>query len=82
MAELMVTANNFSSSSSSYAKRLYAMTPEADRLDRDRPADGEYGLAAADVARMRREMENARRDYKAIESTHGDNVLNLQVGVG
>jgi hypothetical protein len=79
MAELMVAANNYSSS---YAKCLYAMTPEADRLDGDHPADGEHGLAATDVARMRREMENARRDYKVIESTHGDNVLNLQVAVG
>ena len=31
---------------------------------------------------MRREMENARRDYTVIESTHGENVLNLLVAVG
>jgi hypothetical protein len=39
-------------------------------------------LDAEDVARMRREMENARKDYKVIESTHSDNVLHLLVAVG
>lgn len=79
MAELMVAANNYSSS---YAKCLYAMTPEGQRLTEEKPAEVEHGLEAEDVARMRREMENARRDYKVVEATHGDNVLNLQIAVG
>lgn len=79
MAELMAAANNYSSS---YAKCLYAMTPEGQRLADEKPAEQEHGLAAEDVARMRREMENARRDYKLIEATHGDNVLHLTVAIG
>jgi hypothetical protein len=79
VAELMSAANNYTSS---YAKCLYAMTPEGQRLAEDKPTNGEHGLAADDVARMKREMENARRDYKVIESTHGDNVLHLTVAIG
>ena len=79
MAELMMAANNYSAS---YAKCLYAMSPDAERLAADKPNDDQHGLAAEDVARMRREMENARRDYKVIESTHSDNVLHLLVAVG
>lgn len=79
MAELMSAANNYSTS---YAKCLYAMTPEGQRLAEERPAESEHGLAADDVAKMRREMENARKDYKVIESTHGDNVLQLTVAIG
>jgi RepB plasmid partitioning protein len=79
MAELMSSANNYSSS---YAKCLYAMTPGGQRVADDKPAEDEHGLAAEDVARMRREMENARRDYKVIEATHGDNVLHLTVAIG
>jgi hypothetical protein len=79
MAELMIAANNYSSS---YAKCLYAMTPETQRLSDDKPSDSQHGLPAEDVARMRREMENARRDYKVVEATHSDNVLNLLVAVG
>ncbi|MDB5320026.1 MAG: RepB partitioning protein / ParB-like protein [Phycisphaerales bacterium] len=79
MAELMAAANDYSAS---YAKCLYAMTADGQRLASERPVDAAHGLPAEDVARMRRETENARRDYKVIEVTHGDNVLHLLVAVG
>jgi hypothetical protein len=79
MAELMAAANDYSAS---YAKCLYAMTPDGQRVDAERPGEDAHGLPAEDVARMRRETENVRRDYKVIEATHGDNVLHLLVAVG
>lgn len=79
MAELMCAANNYSAS---YAKCLYAMTAEGQRVAGEKPSADEHGLAAEDVAKMRREMENVRLDYKVIEASHCDNVLHLMVAVG
>ena len=78
MAELMISANNYSAS---YAKCLYAATPEDQKLTTDRPED-EHGLSPEDIARMQRELANVTQDLKLIEETHGDNVLNLVVAVG
>jgi hypothetical protein len=39
---------------------------EGQRVADGKPADAEHGLPAEDVARMRREMESARRDYKVV----------------
>lgn len=78
MAELMISANNYSAS---YAKCLYAATPEEQKLTTDRPED-EHGLSPEDIARMQRELANVTQDLKIIEETHGDNVLTLVVAVG
>lgn len=78
MADLMISANNYSAS---YAKCLYAATPEDLKLTADRPQD-EHGLSPEDIARMQRELANVTQDLKLIEETHGDNVLNLVVAVG
>lgn len=78
MADLMISANNYSAS---YAKCLYAATPEDQKLTTDRPED-EHGLSPEDIARMQRELANVTHDLKLIEETHGDNVLNLVVAVG
>lgn len=78
MAELMIAAHNYSSS---YAKCLYTATPPDQRLEAESgpPADG---LSPEDRARMEREMQEMRRNFKVIEETHGDNVLRLVLGVG
>jgi hypothetical protein len=78
MAELMISANNYSAS---YAKCLYAATPEEQKLAADRPQDG-HGLSPEDIARMQRELANVSQDLKLIEETHGENVLNLVLAVG
>jgi hypothetical protein len=78
MAELMVSANNYSAS---YAKCLYAATPEEQKLASERP-EGEHGLSPEDVARMQRELASVSRELKVVEDTHGENVLNLVVAVG
>jgi hypothetical protein len=78
MAELMIAANNYSSS---YAKCLYGATPEEQRLASEKPAD-DRGLSPEDSSRMQREMEKLRRDYKVVQETHSENVLQLIPTVG
>ncbi len=78
MAELMTAANNCTAS---YAKCLYAGTPEDQRLPDQEPEE-DRGLASEDVARMQREMATLHRDIKVVEESHGENVLNLVLSVG
>lgn len=78
MAELMIAAHNYSSS---YAKCLYTATPADQRLEPD-SAPVADGLSPEDRAKMEREMQEMRRNFKVIEETHGDNVLRLVLGVG
>jgi hypothetical protein len=78
MAEIMVSSNTYSAS---YAKCLYAASHEDQKLDAQKPAD-EHGISAEDRARMELEMRDMLRNYRAIEETHGENVLNLVLGVG
>ena len=78
MAELMIAAHNYSSS---YAKCLFTATSADQRLETEMqpPADG---LSPEDRARMTREMQEMRQNFKIIEETHGDNVLRLVLGIG
>ena len=78
MAELMVAANNFSAS---YARCLLAATPQEQLLEPDKPKDV-GGLSPEDMSRMEREMENLGQDLRAVEESHGRNVLNLVLVVG
>ena len=78
MAELMVATNNFSAS---YAKCLYAATPDGQRLEGEEPADN-HGISPEDRARMEREMQGLRRNFKVLEETHGENVLRLVLAIG
>jgi hypothetical protein len=76
MAELMVAANNFSTS---YAKCLVAGTPEKDLVDREKSVPG---MRPEDIARMEHEMEVLSKDFRMIEESHGRNTLNLVLAVG
>jgi ParB-like chromosome segregation protein Spo0J len=78
MVELMIAGNNMSAS---YAKLLFLATPEEQRVEQEKPADTR-GLSPEDKARMQREMQGLRRNYKLIEETHGTNVFHLVLAVG
>ncbi len=78
MAELMVAANNFSGS---YAQCLLAATPQDQLLEPNKPKEVN-GLSPEDMSRMEREMENLAQDLRAVEDSHGRNVLDLVLVVG
>lgn len=76
--ELMVAAGNLSAS---YAKVLLAGTRPGDLVKAvDRKRVG--GLTAEQMARMQHEMESVQADFKAVERTFGDTVLQLVVATG
>lgn len=78
VAELMVASGNFSTP---YVKAMFAVT-QPDMLvepDKHKPVQG---LTPEQIARMEQEMEALHRDLKAIEESHGDNVLNLVLARG
>lgn len=78
VAELMVSANNYSAS---YAKALLATTKPGD-LHRPDELKKATGLSAEQMARLEREMAAVNADYKELESTYGDDMLVLVVAAG
>lgn len=72
-AELMVAMNNLTAA---YAKAILAATRQTDLVKPDRPKAA-TGITPDQIARMEREMENLVKDYRAIEATFGDDVLQL-----
>ncbi len=73
MAELMVSANNFTRG---YAEALYVATPKSQLLEPEKPKT-KPGMAAEEIARMEHEMEGLERDFKALEASYAGNMLNL-----
>lgn len=78
VADLMVSAGNFSSS---YAKALLAGTKQTD-LARPETPKKIHGLTPEQMSRMEREMEAVTGDFKAIEASYGEDVLHLVVASG
>ncbi len=78
VAELLVTANNFSVP---YTKALLAATPP-DMLVEPEKHKSVDGLTPEQMARMAKEMGTLQRDLKAIEESHGNQVLNLVLARG
>jgi ParB-like chromosome segregation protein Spo0J len=76
--DLMTAMNNFTSR---YAQALLAATRQED-LARPEQPKAVRGLTPEQMARMEREMEALQRDFKAVETTYGDAVLNLVVASG
>lgn len=72
-AELMASTGNFTSS---YAKALLAATRQADLTKPDKPKQI-TGMTPEQMARMEREMESLNRDFKSVEETFGEDVLQL-----
>jgi len=77
-AELMVTAGNYSGS---YAGALLAATRQADMMRPDQPKKI-AGMSPEQMARMEREMEALQVHLKSVESSYGDDVLQLVIASG
>lgn len=75
MAELMISANNFSRA---YAEALFTGTLK-EHLVNPHEAKKAKNLSADEITRMEREMELSQRELKAIETTYGETVLNLSI---
>jgi ParB-like chromosome segregation protein Spo0J len=78
VAELMVSAGNFTSA---YAKALLAATRQADLVHAHKPKKV-GGMTSEQMARMEREMESLTQDFKALETSYGDDVLHLVIASG
>lgn len=78
VAELMLSVANFTAS---YAKALLAATRQND-LAKPEKQKKVGGITMDQMARMEREMESLQRDYKAVEASYGDDVLNLVIATG
>lgn len=71
--ELMVAANNISVS---YAEALLVATPASRLVEGKKPAKL-TGVSAEQMAKMEHEMGNLQSQYKIVEQTYGQDVLNL-----
>ena len=78
VAELMVSANNYTSS---YAKALLATSKPAD-LHKPDDLKKSTGLSTEQMARLEREMASLNDDYKELEASYGDDMLVLVVASG
>jgi DNA-binding protein YbaB len=76
--ELMDAMNNFTSR---YAQALLGATRQDDLARPEQPKKVR-GLTPDQMARMEREMEALQREFKAVEASYGDAVLNLVVASG
>lgn len=71
--ELMVSANTITVA---YAEAMLAATP-ANMLVEDKKPRKLNGVTHEQMAKMEREMTNIQGQYKAVEQTYGQDVLNL-----
>ncbi len=76
--ELMVSANNITVA---YAEALLVATPAAVLVEGKKPAKL-TGVTQEQMAKMEREMSNLQRQYKLVEQTYGQDVLNLVLAKG
>lgn len=74
MAELLVGANNFTRG---YAEGLFMVTAKDQMLDPQKPKA--KSISPEDLAKMEAEMEVLERNFKAIEDTYAENMLNFTV---
>lgn len=75
--DLMLTANSLTVN---YAEALLATTPVELLVGGEKPEM--KGVSAEQMARMEHEMENLQGQYKLIEDSYADDVLNLVVAQG
>ena len=76
--ELMVSANNLTVS---YAEAILVATP-ADLLVDGKKPQKLSGVTQEQMAKMEREMANLQGQYKMVEQTYGQDVLNLVLARG
>lgn len=75
--ELMVSANKITVP---YAEALLVATPAEMLVDGNKTR--KLGMTPEQVARMEREMENLQSQYKLVEQTYAEDVLNLVLAKG
>lgn len=75
--ELMLSANSVTAS---YAEALLAATPVEMLVEGSKPEM--KGVTPEQMARMEREMENIQGQYKLIEESYAEDVLNLVLAQG
>src|SRR5450830_1172859 len=73
--ELMVSANTITVA---YAEAMLVATPTEMLVEGKKPAKL-TGLTQEQMARMEREMSNLQGQYKAVEQTYGEDILNLVI---
>lgn len=78
IAELMVSANNFTKA---YAEALMLGTSR-DQMVSPQERKKKAGMTAEEVARMEREMESLEQDFKAIETNYTENMMSLTLARG
>lgn len=76
--ELMVSADNVTVS---YAEALLAATPAEMLVDGKKP-QRLHGITQEQMSRMEREMANLQGQYKMVEQTYGQDMLNLVIARG
>lgn len=76
--ELMVSANTITVA---YAEAMLVATPAAMLVEGKKPAKL-TGLSQEQMAKMEREMSNLQGQYKMVEQTYGQDVLNLVLAKG
>jgi hypothetical protein len=76
--ELMAAANNLSVA---YAEALLVATPASRLVDGKKPKKL-TGVGPEQMAKMEREMSNLQGQYKLVEQTYGQDVLNLVLAKG
>ena len=76
--ELMVSANTITAA---YAEAMLVATPAAMLVEGKKPAKL-TGLSQEQMAKMEREMSNLQGQYKMVEQTYGQDVLNLVLAKG
>lgn len=75
MAEIMISANNYSVS---YAKALYTSSKK-ENLNNPEKNKFPKGMTQEDIERMQKEMESVNNEFKTIQESHGKDVLVLIV---
>lgn len=77
VAELMVSANNFSAS---YARALLVTTKPVDLVNPE--AKAVPGLSPEQIDRLQRELDAGSHDYHELEASFGDDTLVLVIAAG
>ncbi len=75
IAELMVSTNTFTKN---YVEALLIGTPKHQLLNPHQPKAAK-GMSVEEIARLEEEMATLHTDFRAVEATYGDNMLNLTV---
>lgn len=79
--EAVTLMNDAGVYSKSYAQALLAATPAEQLLNPEKPKNVK-GLDSEQMTRMESEMENLQREYRLIEESYGQDVLNLTLAKG